>query len=151
MISVLQRANKYKPYSRLWSNWSRIQIPRKRIKDKDAKVIATVAVSRSTTTTDTKAVGRKQQGRDDGEQRQYANTAAASGQKYGKSGPKFNKAGPSDESGGENTRHYTHLASVINMFSDLVSERREPNIDRDGGKMLRSRSRDQMQVTTSNH
>ena len=79
------------------------------------------------------------------------NTAAASGQKYGKSGPKFNKAGPSDESGGENTRHYTHLASVINMFSDLVSERREPNIDRDGGKMLRSRSRDQMQVTTSNH
>ena len=44
-------------YSRLCSSWSRIQIPRKRIKAKDAKVIATVAVSRSATITDAKAVG----------------------------------------------------------------------------------------------
>ena len=59
MISILQRANKYKTCSHLWGSWSRIQIPRKRIKDKDAldKVIATVAVSKSATTTDAKAVG----------------------------------------------------------------------------------------------
>ena len=42
MISVFQRANKYKTYSCLpvWGSWSRIKIPRKRMKDKDAKVIA---------------------------------------------------------------------------------------------------------------
>ena len=34
-----------------------MQIPRKRIKDKDANVIVTVVVSKSATTTDAKAVG----------------------------------------------------------------------------------------------
>ena len=64
------------------------------------------------------------------------NTAAASGQKYGKSGSKFKKRGSSDKSGGENTPHYTNfrLAPTINIFSDLVRER-APNMELDGGKM----------------
>ena len=77
---------------------------------------------------------RKQQGRVQGEYRQYANTVAASGQKYGKSEPKAKKRGSRDESGGEDILHYAHLAPAINMFSDLVRER-EPNMELDGGKM----------------
>ena len=101
----------------------------------DAKLIATVAVSRSVTTIDAKAVGtRKQEGRDHGEQRQYANTAAASGQKYWKSGQNFNKHGSSDESSGEATPHYTYFASAIDKFSDSVRERK-PNMELDGGQM----------------
>ena len=79
---------------------------------------------------------RNQQGQDHREQRQYSNTAAASGQKYGKSGPKFNKRGSSDESCGEDTPHFSHLESAMNMVVDLIWDHdSELNMELDGGKM----------------
>ena len=51
-----------------------------------------------------------------------------------KSGQKTGKRGSSEESCGEDTPHYKHLASASNMFSDWVRER-EQNMELDGGKM----------------
>ena len=75
---------------------------------------------------------RKQQGRDYGEPLQYANTAAASGQKSRKSGPKFNKRGSSDEIRGVDTRQY---AFFYQQLTSNLGREREQNMELDGGKM----------------
>ena len=154
MISDLQRANKYKTYSRLWGYRSRIQIPRRRIKDKDAKAIATVAVLRSATSR-WQLPTPKLLGQQTTRSRPLQTTAICKHCScfWTEILPKFNKRRSSDESSGDDTPHHTHLELTINMSSDLVRER-EPDLELDESKTpvptvyIRG---SKMQVTTINH
>ena len=123
----------------LWGSWSRTQTHRKRIKVKDAKVIATAAVSRSVTTTDAKAVGTANNkvntivnnSNMQMQQLPLDRSIRSQGQSSTNVGP---AAESSTESGGEYTHHYRYFSSAINMVSDLIRER-EPNMEVDGCKM----------------
>ena len=78
-------------------------------------------------------MGLQLQSCDSDEPRQYANTAAVLGRRSGKSGKRFNKQGSRDESGGEHTHHFAHIA-LTNIFSGFNRERKK-NIEFDGGEM----------------
>ena len=58
------------------------------------------------------------------ESRQYANTATASGLKSRKSEHQFNKHGSSNDSDGEDTHHYAHVAFTNDVFRGVNRERK---------------------------
>ena len=68
---------------------------------------------------------RKPQSRDhNDERRQYANTATTSGRKSKKAELRFNRHGSSNDSDGEETHHYAHLAFVMMHFRGFTGSAR---------------------------
>ena len=85
-----------------------------------------------------------------GEWRQHANTATTSGRKSNKAEHWFNRHGSSDDSDGEETHHYAHLAFVNDAFPGVYRERKE-DFYNDVGRYLSLRIQDQIPVNLENH